>query len=282
MAGIIEKCGSSLNCSRNDPTELKPELQKMKDLFQLSGVFLVTGGTRGIGRAMSLRLGRAGATVVANYVRNEKAAIELTSVAESEGLKVEPCRADLTTPEGLRSIESRVQQLGGALCGLIHCAATGTHRSFEESTSRHLDWTFSLNVRAFFELIKMLLPRLVRGSSIIAVSSPGALRAVQRYAVIGASKGALESLARHMAIELAPKEIRVNILAPGAVDTDTWRSIPGGDTVLNEAARRSPIGRLVTAEEVAFAAHFLLSQAASGINGQTLVVDGGTGVAAWC
>lgn len=254
----------------------------MKDLFQLSGVFLVTGGTRGIGRAMSLRLGRAGATVVANYVRNEKAAIELTSVAESEGLKVEPCRADLTTPEGLRSIESRVQQLGGALCGLIHCAATGTHRSFEESTSRHLDWTFSLNVRAFFELIKMLLPRLVRGSSIIAVSSPGALRAVQRYAVIGASKGALESLARHMAIELAPKEIRVNILAPGAVDTDTWRSIPGGDTVLNEAARRSPIGRLVTAEEVAFAAHFLLSQAASGINGQTLVVDGGTGVAAWC
>jgi NAD(P)-dependent dehydrogenase (short-subunit alcohol dehydrogenase family) len=139
-----------------------------------------------------------------------------------------------------------------------------------------------LNVGAFFDLVKLLLPKFGHGSSIIAVSSPGAARAVPAYTVVGASKGALEALARHLAVELAPRGIRVNIVAPGAVATEVWKAIPDGAAKLAEAGKRSPLGRLVTPDEVAQAAQFLCSPAASGINAQTLTIDGGSGIAAWC
>lgn len=244
----------------------------------LSGNFVITGGTRGIGRAISIRFAAAGAKVIAVYLRNENAARELKSLAERQQLSIELCRADLTTPKGLGDVETRVQQNGLPLSGLVHCAATGAHRPFAELTARHLQWTMSLNVSSFFELIKMNLPRFASGSSIVALSSAGALRAVPNYSVVGASKGALESLARHLAVELAPRGIRVNVVAPGPVVTDAWDAIPDRQNRLAEAAVRSPLGRLVTPEEVAGAAHFLCSRAASGINGHTLAVDGGASI----
>jgi NAD(P)-dependent dehydrogenase (short-subunit alcohol dehydrogenase family) len=250
--------------------------------FSLTGTFLITGGTRGLGRAISIQFARSGARVIANYLRNSAAAGELKALAEQQQLPIELCRADLTNPEGFRQVEAAVQQAGLPLTGLVHCAATGTHRPFSELTGRHLSWTFGLNVGAFFELVKLLLPGFAPDSSVIAVSSPGASRAVPQYAVVGASKGALESLARHLAVELAPRGIRVNVVAPGAIATEVWNAIPEGAERLADAGRRSPLRRLVTAEEVALAAQFLCSPAASGINGQTLTIDGGTGIAAWC
>ena len=112
----------------------------------------------------------------------------------------------------------------------------------------------------------------------VAVSSWGALRFQPSYATVGSSKGALEALARHLAVELAPRGIRVNILRAGAVLTDAWKVLPDAENRLAEAIRRTPAGRLVTAEEVAYGAQFLFSDAASGIIGQTLVIDGGTGI----
>jgi enoyl-[acyl-carrier protein] reductase III len=132
-----------------------------------------------------------------------------------------------------------------------------------------------LNVRAFFELVQRLSPRMPSGSSIVAISSEGAVRAVAQYTLVGASKGALEALARHLAAELAPKGIRVNVLSPGTVLTDAWKVLPDAEARLAEAGRRSFLGRLTTAEEVAWAAQFLCSDAASGVVGHTLVVDGG-------
>jgi NAD(P)-dependent dehydrogenase (short-subunit alcohol dehydrogenase family) len=251
-------------------------------VIPLSGVFLITGGTRGIGRAISIEFARAGAHVIANYLRNEATARELRDLAETENLRLNLGRADLTTLQGLQQAATAVEQAGSPLCGLVHCAAIGAHRPFVELTARHLDWTMGLNVRSFFELVKLLLPNFVAGASIVAVSSPGASRAVPDYAVVGASKGALESLARHLAVELAPRGIRTNILAPGAVATEAWKAIPGGESKVVEAAKRSPLGRLVTPEEVARAAAFLCSKAAAGVNGHTLVVDGGAAVASWC
>ena len=260
----------------------EPKPQAVIPGITLSGVFLITGGTRGIGRAISVEFARAGAHVIANYLRNETTAGELRALADAENVRLDLCRADLTTPQGLQLAATTVRQAGSPLSGLVHCAAIGAHRPFAELTVRHLDWTMALNVRSFFELVKLLLPKLVAGASIVVLSSPGASRAVPNYAVVGASKGALESLARHLAVELAPRGIRTNILAPGAIATDAWKAIPGGDAKLAEAARRSPLGRLVTPEEVARAARFLCSQAASGVNGHKLVVDGGAGIASWC
>jgi NAD(P)-dependent dehydrogenase (short-subunit alcohol dehydrogenase family) len=249
------------------------------DLFSLSKkTFVITGGTRGIGRAISLRFARAGAGVIANYVRNTEAAEELATIAAKEGLTIALCRADLTRKEGLEQIDRAVQERGPQLSGLVHCAATGVHRPIEELTERHLEWTFDLNVGAFFNLIRLLLPRFSEGSSIVAVSSSGAVRAIPQYTLVGASKGALEALARHFAVELAPRGIRVNILSAGAVLTDVWKTLPNSEARIAETIRRTPLGRLVTPDEVACAAQFLCSAAAEGIVGQTLVIDGGTGI----
>lgn len=251
----------------------------MTDLFSLSGKrYLVTGGTRGIGRAISLQFARAGASVIANYVRNDKEAGELTSISERDGLRIQTCRADLTSPKGIDLIVQAVSEGGSGLSGLVHCAATGVHKPSAELTLRHFDWTFALNVRAFFELVQKLRGLFGNDSSIVAVSSEGAVRSVPFYALVGSSKGALEALARHLATELAPSGIRVNILAPGSVRTDAWDSMPDGEKRMEESVMRSPRKRLVTPEEVAWAAHFLCSDAARGVIGHRLVVDGGTGV----
>jgi enoyl-[acyl-carrier protein] reductase III len=239
---------------------------------------LVTGGTRGIGRAISIELARAGARVIANYVRKQEAADSLLELARRDRLQISVCRADLAAPQGLDLLEKAVDAFDGALHVLVHSAATGVHKPAGELTLRHYDWTFALNVRAFFELVRRLVPRFGDGGSILALSSQGAVRAVPDYSLVGASKGALEALSRHLAVELAPRGIRVNVLAPGAVETEAWEAMPDGRARLEERARKTPAGRLASPEDVALAARFLCSDAAASIVGHTLVVDGGAGL----
>jgi enoyl-[acyl-carrier protein] reductase III len=248
----------------------------MDKTFSLEGkTFLIAGGTRGIGRAISLQFARSGARVIANYVRDEQAAQALLADAGREALDLTVCRVDLTSAKGLARLDKEVETVLTDLSGLVFCAATGVHRSFEGMTDRHFEWTFSLNVRAFFDLALLLLPRFRKSASIVVLSSQGARQVVPSYSLVGASKAALESLARHMAVELAPRGIRVNILSPGAVRTGAWSAMPDGEARLTGAARRSPLERLTSPEEAAMAAQFLCSEAARGIVGHTLVVDGG-------
>lgn len=251
------------------------------DLFSLRDkTVLVAGGTRGIGQAISLRFARAGATVIANYLRNEQAAEQLKATAEDERLAISLCRADLSTERGLEQLDRSLEELSPHLSGLVFCAATGIHRPIEELTEKHFDWTFNLNVRAFFKLIKLIKPRLSRGSSVVAISSWGASRVLPYYSLVGSSKGALEALARHLAVELAPAGIRVNVLTAGAVLTDAWKAMPNSEARIEQTIGRTPAGRLVTAEEVAYGAQFLCSDAAAGMVGHTLVLDGGAGILA--
>jgi len=245
------------------------------DAFSVRGRnALVVGGTRGIGRAIAWRLAAAGAHVWANYVRDQGHADRLQEEARSAGLGVEIVRADVTSPKGLDGLIATVSS-SAPVSILVFAAATGVHKHLDQLTARHFDWVFALNVRAFFELVQRLSPLMPSGSSILAVSSEGATHAVPQYTLVGASKGALESLARHVAAELAPKGIRVNILSPGAVMTDAWNVLPDSESRLADAARRSMVGRLTTLDEVAWAAQFLCSDAGSGLVGHTLVVDGG-------
>jgi enoyl-[acyl-carrier protein] reductase III len=249
----------------------------MADVFSLQNRrFLVTGGTRGVGREIALQFARAGAHVWANYVRDVQAAERLRAQAAAEAISIELCRADLSSEKGMAELLEKLPSSTPGLSGLVHCAATGVHRPVAELTLRHFDWTFALNVRSFFALVHRLLDRFEKGASILAISSGGAVRAVPYYTLIGSSKGALESMVRHFAAELAPRGIRVNALSPGTVLTDAWKVLPDHERRLEEARRRSPLGRLVTLQEVAWAAQFLCSDAAGGIAGHTLVVDGGT------
>ena len=253
----------------------------MCDPFSLQDkTVLVTGGTRGVGRAISLGFARAGASVLANFVRDESAADDLLALAQREHLLLRVCRADVTNDAGIKTLLASLSDGAPRLSALVHCAATGIHKPLQELTLRHFDWTYGLNVRAFFSLVKTLLPQFDQGSTIVAVSSEGAVRAVTNYALVGSSKGDLESLARHFAAELAPLGIRVNVLAPGSVLTDAWKSLPDSGRRLAETVRKTPLQRLVTLEEVALAARFLCSDASRGMIGQTLVVDGGARITA--
>jgi len=250
----------------------------MKESQSVAGKrILVTGGTRGLGRAISLKLAGAGASVLANYVRNEPAAQELIELARTQHGDLQTCRADLTGRTGMEHLLETVRAWCGMsrLDSLVHCAATGVHRPVADLTSRHFDWTFTLNVRAFLELTTRLLPLFAAPASVVAVSSLGAERAAATYSLVGASKAAVESLARHMALELGPRGIRTNILCPGTVETEAWQALPHREERLADARRRSPLGRLVSQDEVACCALFLCSDASSGVNGSTLVVDGG-------
>ena len=246
------------------------------DLFSMRGKrVLVVGGTRGIGRAIAWRLATAGADVVVNYVRDDEAAQKLAGEAAAAGLSIVAVRADVSSDSGREHLMQAVTQRFADLSVLVFAAATGIHRPFDKLTGRHFDFTFALNVKAFLALVQGCATRMTDGASIIALSSEGAQHAIPQYGLVGASKAALESLCRHLAAELAPRGVRVNVLSPGTVRTDAWKVLPDAEHRLAEAAAHSPRGRLTTLEEVAAAAQFLAADASSGLSGHTLVVDGG-------
>jgi enoyl-[acyl-carrier protein] reductase III len=216
-----------------------------------------------------------GATVIANYVRDQKSA-ELLQ-AELGDAHLTLVRADLSREKGMdKLLDTLLQALNGkALDGLVHSAATGIHLPFDQLQLKHWDWTMNLNVRAFFDLMARAKTLLAPGCSVIALSSEGAHKAIPNYSVIGASKGAIESLCRHLAVEMSASGVRVNVLSPGSVLTDAWSAFPDKDARIKRVLSNIPGGQLTTLEEVSSVALFLCSDASRAINGQTIVVDHG-------
>lgn len=236
---------------------------------------LVTGGTRGIGRAISLKLAREGAVVHALYARNRKAADALIAEAQKEGLSIHCVRGDLADPETMQASIAEVQALSPELDFIVHSAASGVHRPVAELTDKHMRWTFGINVFAVHLLIAALLPKMRAGGRILGLTSAGGVRTIPFYAAVGSSKGALESLFRHYAVELAPRGIAVNLVCPGMVLTDAIDAFPEKEERVKAAIDGTPTGKLTTCEEVADLVSFLCEPAASQIIGQTIVLDGG-------
>jgi enoyl-[acyl-carrier protein] reductase III len=231
---------------------------------------LVTGGSRGIGKAIALRLASLGARRVAiGYMRGDRAAEE--TAEELRALGAEPIfvRGNVA---GQRVAEE-VAALD-PLHVLVHAAATGVIRPALETEDKHWDWTLSANARALLSLTRAAAPRMPEGSSIVAISSLGSERVLEDYTLVGASKAALEALVRYLAVELAPRGIRVNAVSAGVVETGALEHFPQKDAML-EMGRRNPVGRFVTPEDVAACVTFLCSPEAEMVRGQTLVVDGG-------
>ena len=162
----------------------------------------------------------------------------------------------------------------GPLDALVHNAATGVVRPALETEDKHWDWTHGANARALLSLARVAAPAMPPGSSIVAISSLGAQRVLANYALIGSSKAALEALVRYLAVELAPRGIRVNAVSAGVVDTDALQHFPNREQMLAMGAA-NPAGRLVEPEDVAAAVTFLCSPEAEMVRGHVLVVDGG-------
>jgi enoyl-[acyl-carrier protein] reductase III len=234
------------------------------------GSVLVTGGSRGIGKAVALRFASLGATRVAiGYMRGDTAAEE--TAAELRELGAEPVlvRGNVAS----QRVADEVAALG-PLAVLVHAAATGVIRPALETDDRHWDWTLSANARALLSLTRAAAPAMPEGASIIGISSLGSVRVLDNYTLVGASKAALEALVRYLAVELAPRGIRANAVSAGVVETGALEHFPNKEAML-EMGVRNPVGRLVTPEDVAALVTFLCSPEAEMIRGQTVVVDGG-------
>lgn len=238
-------------------------------------IAIVTGGTRGIGRAISLTLAGQGAHVYAFYARNRKAADELTQQAAAKGLKITAIKCDLADADSFTVAIDQLKKEITVVDIIVHSAASGVHRPAMELTQKHLAWTYGINVFAIHNLIKELVPLMAAGGRIVGVTSGGGTRVIPYYAAVGSSKGALESLFRHYALELAPKGIAVNLVCPGMVLTDAVDAFPERDARIERSTGMTPTGRLTTPEDVAATVAFLTSPAAAQIIGQTIVIDGG-------
>jgi enoyl-[acyl-carrier protein] reductase III len=163
----------------------------------------------------------------------------------------------------------------GPLDALVHNAATGVIRPALEVEKKHWDWTLDANAHALLAFAQAAAPEMKPGASIVGISSLGAVRVLENYVLVGTSKAALESLVRYLAVELAPRGIRVNAISAGVVETEALDHFPNKETMLREGRERTPAGRLVEPGDVADAVAWLCSPAAEMVRGHTLVVDGG-------
>jgi len=247
------------------------------DSITTTKVALITGGTRGIGKATSIAMAREGYRVYAVYVRNRQAAGALEQYAKQNGLDIRCLRADLTDEDGRASCVSAIKAETDRIDVLVHCAASGVHRETTKITKKQMMWTFDINVFSFHSLLGELLPLIPAGGRIIGLSSFGATHVFSSfYGAVGSSKGALESLFRHYARELAPRGIAVNIVCPGMVVTDAIDAFPDRDDQMQSAIEITPTGKLATPDDVAGVVLFFASSMAAGaIIGQTINVDGG-------
>jgi enoyl-[acyl-carrier protein] reductase III len=251
-------------------------------VISLSGAkALVTGGSRGIGSATALKLADAGADVCITYLNSARNARELAEEVTRRGRRAVVVKADLSEPEDVEELCRIVATEFGRLDVLVSNAAGGGFRGLLDTTAGQFDYAMRVNVQSLMLLARFAAPLLektaFRRAKLVTMSSMGAIRAIPMYGLIGAAKGAVESMTRHLALELAPRKTNVNCVRAGLVDTGALSQLPKKEAVLAERRKRALTGNIdLTPEDVAGAVVFLSSPLADQIQGQILVIDGGT------
>ena len=251
----------------------------MVESFFKGKTALITGSGRGIGRAIALHFAELGSDVVINYFRNREPAEETARAAEKIGVRAEIIKANVGEIDDLDHLVGETDRLFGGLDFLISNAGSGYNRPIHEQRPKGWNWTMDINARAYLFLAQKTIPLMEkRGRGwIVAISSPGSFRVLPEYAVVGASKAAIEALTRYLAVELAERNISANAVSPGIVATEALQhfNTMQDEDLLEKIAAQTPVGRIVTPEDVAGIVAFLCSPAAEMIRGQTLILDGG-------
>lgn len=245
-------------------------------------IVLITGSGRGIGHAIALQFARAGADVVVNFFRNRAAAEATEKEIHALGRRAIVVRANVGEEDGVESLFAETEKAFGALDILICNAASGYNRPLLEQKAKGWEWTININARAVLLCAQRAVPLMEkRGRGyIVNLSSLGSGRVLRDYAVVGASKAAIEALTRYLAVELASRNIVVNAISPGLVNTEALQAFFAARAektrdVLETNTKVTPAGRMVTREDVANLVTFLCSPEAEMIRGQTIVLDGG-------
>jgi enoyl-[acyl-carrier protein] reductase III len=238
-------------------------------------IALITGGSRGIGRAIALKLAEAGCDVAIVYHNSHAEAEAACQSMRDMGRTAKAIQADVGDPQSVAEAGTAFRGTFERVDFLVSNAAIGVLRPALELTLKHWRRCLEINALALNSLAQQVVPIMPKGGRMIALSSLGALRAIPHYAFIGASKAALESVARSLAQELGPRGISVNVVSAGIVDTDALRYFPNREALLAEFARRTPLGPTLTPADVANAVYLLCLPEAAMITGHTLVVDGG-------
>lgn len=237
---------------------------------------LVTGGTRGIGRAIAMRLASEGADCALNYRSDGESAAATAAGLEKLGARALAIRADVSEPKEIKTLFQEIEREWGALDILVSNAVSGVVGPADRIGRFGWDRAMNTNARALLlcsQQAAKLFPE--GGGGIVAISSVGAVRCLPGYAAVGASKAAIEALVRYLARELAPRGIRVNAVSGGPVETSALDYFPDREELVDEWTARTPMGRIARPEEIAAVAAFLLSPDAGWITGQTIVADGG-------
>ena len=238
-------------------------------------VALVTGATRGIGRAIARKLAAEGADVAVNYYNSHDEAEALCAELRGLGRRAYAIQGSVGVPDSVDEMFAAFRDHFDRADIVVSNAASGVLKPVLDMGLKHWRWCMETNALAIDLLAQRAVPLMREGGRIIAMSSLGAQRAMPAYGFIGASKAALESLVRALAQELGPRGIRVNTVSAGVVDTDALAHFPNRDELLADFARRTPAGPRLAPEDVANAVYLLCLPEASMINGHTLVVDGG-------
>ena len=243
-------------------------------------IALITGSGRGIGRGIALHFAQLGADIVVNFFRNRSPAEKTAAEIRELGQRALVVKANIGEIEEIDHLFERIKKEFQGLDYLIHNAASGFNKPVMEQRPKGWDWSMNINARSLLFMsqiaAKLMEPR--GGGAIVSVSSPGGNRVLPDYVTVGASKAALESLTRYLAVEFAPKNIVVNAVSPGIVITDAlshFDSIREDVDLVERARKLTPAGRLATPDDIARVVAFLCTPEAAMIRGQVILVDGG-------
>ena len=241
----------------------------------MSKTAFVTGASRGIGRAIACALAREGYAVGINYLKEKEKAEEVVNTLRAEGFSAMAVQADVADRAAITAAIRAVEAEFGGIDVLVNNAGISEQHLFQDVSDEFWHRVFSVNVDGAFHTIQAVLPRMIRekSGSIINISSIWGQRGASCEVTYSSTKAALIGMTRSLAMELAPSRVRVNCVAPGVINTDMVQVL--GEDVLQQLAEETPIGRLGTAEDIAAAVAFLVSDKASFITGQVLTADGG-------
>ena len=242
-------------------------------------IALVTGSGRGIGRSIALHFASLGANLVINFFRNRNTAEDVAEKVRKLGRDALVVKANVGEIDEINHLFREIEERYGGLDIFVSNAASGYNRPVMEQKSRGWDWTMNINARSFLFATQQAVPLMEKrgGGSIVAITSQGGDRVMPDYVVVGASKAALNALTRYLAVELAPKNIVVNAVSPGVVETDVLKhfAVMQKEGLLENIVENTPAGRLVTPEDVARVVAFLCSPESEMIRGEIITVDGG-------